>query len=109
MPAVKEPRALLDRGPHVQRLLAELKVRRSELASVRTLVANQSQDTEPVVAVREVVRLRDLRVELSSVYKALAEAHHERALPRHTLADMAQWAAQDFCALVADFEAGEPV
>jgi hypothetical protein len=97
-----KPRALLDHGPHVQRLLAELSELRGEVTRVRDWLANRPADTDPAAAVRAVVRLRELRLQACDIYQELLKAHEIHPLPRQTAATAARWAIEDFTELITE-------
>lgn len=110
--AAKEPRALLDRRPHVLGLLAQLGELRNEIAGARYWLAHETGDADETSVARAWDRLRELRAQTAAVYVELVGEHDRHSLPRQTMAKVAIWAVVDMTEMIGErdhiVQAGEP-
>lgn len=110
--AAKEPRAVLDRRPHVLGLLAQLGELRNEVAGVRYWLAHDAGDADAAAVTRAWDRLSELRTHTTAVYQELLDGNERRSLPRQTVAKLAVWELADLTEvigeLVRNVQAGEP-
>jgi hypothetical protein len=96
---IRVPRALLDRGPHVQRLLEQLTELRGDVVGARDWLSGQPSDTDNEGAVHTVAQLAELQQRAGEVYRQLLAAHEAHPLSRHTVTRVLAWAIADFADL----------